>query len=79
MRAMQTTEFSERDILFLVETVNPVLLRKVDTIKHDPDIIEGMVEHEACRLFHRIMLMSEDKITTAITPRFLFDVLLRII
>jgi hypothetical protein len=77
MRGALTAEFSESDILFLVETVDPALLSKIDTIKDDPDIIEGMMEHEARRLFQRIMLMNEETITATITPRFLFDVLLR--
>jgi len=77
MKRAVTAEFSESDILFLVETVDPALLSKIDTIKDDPDIIEGMAEHEARRLFQRIMLMSEETITTAISPRFLFEVLLR--
>ena len=77
MKGALTAEFSEGDILFLVETVDPALLSKIDTIKDDPDIIDGMMEHEARRLFQRIMLMSEETITTAITPRFLFEVLLR--
>jgi len=72
-----TAEFSENDILFLVETVNPGLLGKIDTMKNDPDIIEGMMKHEARRLFQRIMLMSEETITSTISPRFLFEVLLR--
>ena len=72
-----TAEFSENDILFLVETVSPTLLCKIDTIKNDPDIIEGMMEHKASGLFQRIMLMSEETITATITPRFLFEVLLR--
>jgi hypothetical protein len=77
MKRALTAEFSEGDILFLVETVDRELLSKVDTIKDDPDIIGGMVEHEASRLFQRIMLMSEETIMATITPRFLFEVLLR--
>jgi hypothetical protein len=77
MKGALTAEFSEGDILFLVETVEPALLSKIDTIKDDPDIIEGMMEHEARRLFQRIMLMSEETITTTISPRFLFEILLR--
>jgi hypothetical protein len=69
--------YSESDILFLVETVDPALLKKIDTIKDDPDIIEGMIDHEARRLFQRIMLMSEETLTTTISPRLLFEVLLR--
>jgi len=70
-------ELSEGDILFLVETVDPTLLTKIDTIKDDPDIVEVMIEYEARRLFQRIMFMNEHTITTSITPRFLFEVLLR--
>ncbi len=47
MKGAPTVEFSESDILFLVETVEPALLSKLDTIKDDPDIIEGMMKHEA--------------------------------
>jgi hypothetical protein len=77
MKGALTAEFSEGDILFLVETVAPALMSKIDTIKDDPDIIEGMMEHKASKLFQRIMLMSEETITTTISPRFLFEVLLR--
>ena len=77
MAGIQATEFSERDILFLVDTVDHALLGKIDTIRNDPGIIEEMMEHESNRLFQRIMLMDEEAITTAISPRFLFEVLLR--
>lgn len=75
MKGALTTEFSEGDILFLVETVDPKLLSKVNTTKDDPDIIEGMVEQEARQLFQRIMRMSEETITTTITPKLLFEIL----
>jgi hypothetical protein len=77
MRGARTAEFTQSDILFLIETASPALLSKIDTIKDDPDIIEGMMEREARRLFQRIMLLSEETITTAISPRFFFDLLLR--
>jgi len=77
MRGALATEFSEGDILFLVETVDPALLSKINTIRDDPYIIEAMMEHEARRLFQRLMLMSEETIIATITPRFLFEVLLR--
>jgi len=77
MADIPASEFSESDILFLTETVDPALLSKIDTIKNDPDIIEGMMEQEAGRLFQRIMLIDDERITAKITPRFLFEVLLR--
>jgi hypothetical protein len=77
MEVAPTAKFSESDILFLLETVDPALLSKAHTIKDDPCIIEGMMEHEARRLFQRIMLMSEETVTATITPRFLFEILLR--
>ena len=77
MAGIPASEFSESDILFLTETVDPALLSKIDTIKNDPDIIEGMMEQEAGRLFQRIMLIDDERITAKITPRFLFEVLLR--
>lgn len=77
MNKALTAEFSESDVRFLVETVAPALLSKIDTIKGDPDIIEGMIENEAGKLLQRIMLMSEKTVPATITPRFLFEVLLR--
>lgn len=77
MKDSLIAEFSESDVRFLVETVNPALLSKMDTIKHDPDIIEGMLEHQTNELFQRIMVMSKETIIARITPRFLFEILLR--
>lgn len=57
--------------------MDPALLGKADTIKDDPDIIEGMIEHETRRLFQRMMLMNEEAIITGLSPRFFFEVLLR--
>jgi len=71
------TEFSDSDVLFLLETVAPRLVAKMDTLKGDPTIIEGMLDQEAGKLFERIMLMSEEKLMARISPRFLFEVLLR--
>ena len=56
MATVQSTEFSEKDILFLVDTVDHTLLGKINAIRNDPDIIEEMMEHEANRLFQRIIL-----------------------
>jgi len=77
MAAEVLTGFSDSDILFLVETVDPRLLARIDTIKGDPAIIEGMLDQEVGKLFERIMVMGEEGIMTRITPRFLFEVLLR--
>lgn len=71
------TGYSDKDIVFLVESVDPSLLGKIDTIRNDPDIIDRMIEHEALRLFKRIMYTGEETIMARITPRFLFEVLLR--
>jgi len=75
--AEKLSEFSDSDILFLVETVDPRLVAKIDTLKGDPAIIEGMLDHEAGRLFQRIMAMGEESLMARITPRFFFEVLLR--
>ena len=71
------TEFSDSDVLFFVETVDPRLVTKIDTLKSDSTIIEGMLDQEAGKLFQRIMLINEEGIMARITPRFLFEVLLR--
>jgi len=77
MAHTRVTELSESDILFLVKTVDPALLSKMDAIKYDRDIIESMMEQQTRKLFQRIMSMDEETVTTTITPRFLFEILLR--
>ena len=77
MTETPATGFSDSDVLFWAETVEPRLVAKIDILKGDPAIIEGMLNHEAEKLFQRIMLMSEERIMTRITPQFLFEVLLR--
>ncbi len=70
-------KFSESDIRFLVETVAPRLVTKIDAIKGDPTFVDSLLDQEAGRLFQRIMLMGEERIMSRISPRFLFEVLLR--
>ena len=77
LRSSSTTQFSSGDICFLVSTVNPNLLGRIDSISSDHEFIVSMMEQGAVKVFHRIMLLDENELTTSITPRFLFEVLLR--
>ena len=77
MRSPSTIEFSSGDIYFLVSTIDPDLLKSMDSISSDPEFIESMMEQGAVKVFHRIMLLDENELTTSITPRFLFEILLR--
>ncbi|MFC1937006.1 hypothetical protein ACFLWY_00430 [Chloroflexota bacterium] len=77
MMEKMLTEFSDSDIRFLIETVDPRLAARIDTIRGDAAIIEGMLDHEAERLFQRTMVMGEEGIMARISPRFLFEILLR--
>jgi len=72
----ETVRFSDNDVRFLIETVEPRLLPKVDILKGDESFINGILEHESGRLFKRIMLTNEEIVAT-VTPRLLFEVLLR--
>ena len=71
------SQFTDSDVLFLVKTVDPRLVARLETIRGDPAIVEGMLEQEAGKLFERIMLMSEETTVTSVSPGFLFHVLLR--
>jgi hypothetical protein len=77
MAKVLKAEFPEGDIRFLIETVNPSLLSKIDIIKNDPDIIEGMMQHEIDRIYKRMMLINEETVMAMMSPRFLFEVMLR--
>ena len=70
-------QYSDNDVKFLLETVNPRLVAKLNTIKNDPQIIERMLDQESARLFQRIMFESGGNVSATITPRFLFEILLR--
>ncbi|MFC1947657.1 hypothetical protein ACFLXY_07045 [Chloroflexota bacterium] len=77
MRSPSTIEISSGDIYFLISTIDPDLLKSIDFISNDPEFIESMMEKGAVKAFHRIMLFDENELTTSISPRFLFEVLLR--
>ena len=69
------TEFLDSDIRFLVQTVDPQLFSKVEILKGDAAIVDSILDQESAKLFKRLML--GEKTMTAISPRFLFEVLLR--
>ena len=77
MSSLQTPELSRGDIRFLLSTVEPSLLERIDVVSGDPDIIESLMESGARKVCRRIQLLDENELTTNITPRFLFEVLLR--
>jgi len=71
------SELTHGDIRFLVETVEPRLIDRLDTIEGDPTIIEGMLEQEVGKLFQRLIFRGEETVLTSISPCFLFNILLR--
>ena len=73
----QLSEFTDSDVRFLVETVDPRLMSKLDAIRGDLTIVEGMLDQEAEKLFQRIMFMGEEGALARVSPGFLFRVLLR--
>jgi len=77
LHSPSTIEISSGDIYFLISTVDPDLLKRIDSISSDPEFIESMMEKGAVKAFHRIMLLDENELTTSLTPRFLFEILLR--
>lgn len=77
MRKDLQDTFSDADILFVLETVDNRLLDRKDTVKGDPAIVEGMLDHQSEKLYHRIMVESSEGILSGISPRLLFEVLLR--
>ncbi len=77
MSVRKTVRLSDGDIRFLVETVAPQLLSRLDVIKGDVRLIAGMLNQEAEKIFERIVLTDEERVITSISPAFLFEVLLR--
>ena len=77
MRSTSTIELSSGDIYFLISTEESDLLSRIDSIPNDPEFIESMMEKGAVKVFQRIILLDGNELTTSITPRFLFEILLR--
>ncbi len=77
MTGKALSEFSQGDIVFLLETIDPRLLTKRDTIRNDLVIIERMLSQETDKLFRRIMVMDEGIVLARISPSFFFEILLR--
>lgn len=73
----QESSYTDKDIAFLIETVAPSLIKKIDSVKNDLNFIEGMIEHESGKLLNRIISDSSNQFTTSVSPKFLFEVLLR--
>lgn len=77
MSRREMSRFSDSDIRFLVETVAPQLLSRLEVIKGDVQLIEGMLDQEVEKIFDKIVLTGEERLMTSISPTFLFEVLLR--
>lgn len=68
--------YSHGEVSFLLDTVRPSLLSRIDTIKDDPSIVEGMLEQENERVVARLLSMEEEELLSRISPRFFFEALL---
>jgi hypothetical protein len=77
MPELMNSGFSRRDIEFLIEAADHRLLDRIDIVGGDPAFIENMLEKGAQDLVQRIMFMRPDTVMATITPRFLFEVILR--
>jgi hypothetical protein len=69
--------FSEQDIIFLLESGDGSLRDKLEIVKNDRAFIESLLEDRALAVLRRITAMGADEMLVTITPRFLFEVLLR--
>lgn len=67
---------SEYDIRFIVETVDINLMGKLEVIKDDREILDRMLDMHAEDLFRRINYAGTG-ILSRVTPRLLFEILLR--
>jgi len=70
-------EFSDHDVSFLIETINPKLMAKKGMIRSHPSLIEEMLDQHNEKLFERIISMEEEEMLIKISPRLLFEILLR--
>ena len=77
MSSLISGEFSENDLQFLLEIAAPDLRDKIGIIRGDPAFAESILENHATEIVRRLMLMKTDDMLVMITPRFLFELLIR--
>lgn len=70
-------EFTEQDIAFLVAETDRKLLASVDIIKTDAKFVDSILESRAQDIVRRAMSMDQASLLSSITPRFLFEAMLR--
>ncbi len=68
---------SASDVKFLIEMIDPRLMDKSDVIRDDPAFIDHLLDEAAERAFQKITILSDENALTRISPRFLFEILLR--
>jgi hypothetical protein len=69
--------FSDSDVSFVIETVDPRPRARRASIRENPDVMERVVEENTDRLLERVFSVEEDGVLLTISPRLLFDILLR--
>ena len=70
------SEFAEQDIAFLLEGAGPELLNRIDIIKDDTTFVDSVLESQAPEIVRHVM-SNQENIVASITPRFLFEAVLR--
>lgn len=70
-------EFSDNEVSFLIETINPRLMAKRGMIRSHQSLVEEMLDQHNEKLFERIISMEEEEMLIKISPRLLFEILLR--
>ena len=70
-------EFTEQDIAFLVSETDRRLLASIDIIKTDATFVDSILESRAPEIVRRAMSMDQASLLSSITPRFLFEAMLR--
>lgn len=63
---------SDSDLRFIIETLSPQLIDRIDIIKEDEEILMGMLEDD--RLFSRVI--DDDEIMLKISPKLFFTILM---
>ena len=68
--------FSEDDVTFVIDTVNPKLRRQRAALRESPAALEKMVEEGVDLLLERLLSLDTDRMLLAVSPRLLFGVFL---
>jgi hypothetical protein len=77
MSGRSLSVFSEKDVVFVIETVDPGLRARKSAMRESYGVMEKVLDDNNDALLERVASMEEERLLLTISPRLLFEMFLR--